>query len=288
MKQKRTGGVGRSPIDLALIRRALAEDAPRGDVTSEATIPPRAVCRARLVAKQELVLAGIDLFAAVFHTVNKNIQIVKRYRDGAVIPKGAVIAELSGNTRAILKGERVALNFLQRLSGVATLTKSFVNAVEGSGCVILDTRKTTPGLRDLKKYAVRCGGGRNHRRDLSEMVLLKENHIAAAGGIAEAVARARAKAGRKMMVEVETTNFSEVREAIASGADRIMLDNMTPAQAKKAVGVIARRAQTEASGNMNLKTVRAYAKARVDYISVGSLTHSAPAADVSLLIEVGQ
>lgn len=282
MKSKRADA---PPFDRVLIKRALSEDAPRGDVTSEATIPPRATCRARLVAKQELTLSGIDLFAAVFHAVNKNIKIVKRYEDGAVAPKGAVIAELSGNTRAILKGERVALNFLQRLSGVATLTRKFADAVKGTGCAILDTRKTTPGLRDLEKYAVRCGGGQNHRRDLSEMVLLKENHVAAAGGIAEAVAKARAKVGRRGFIEVETTGIAEVREALAAGADRIMLDNMPPARVKKAVAVIAGQAKTEASGNMNLKNVRRYAEAGVDYISVGALTHSPRAADISLLIE---
>lgn len=277
--------IGKAPIDPALIRRALAEDAPRGDVTSEATIPPGAVRRARLVAKEDMTPAGLDVFAAVFRAVDGNVKVRKRFRDGEHVPKGAVIAELSGNARAILKAERVALNFLQRLSGIATLTRKFVEAVEGTSAKILDTRKTTPGLRDLEKYAVRCGGGMNHRRDLSEMVLIKENHMAAAGGIAEAVAKARAKTGRQVMIEVETTNLSEVREAIAAGADRIMLDNMTPARVKKAVELIAGRARAEASGNIGLKNVRAYALTGVDYISVGAITHSPKTADVSLLLE---
>ncbi|MGK7344944.1 MAG: carboxylating nicotinate-nucleotide diphosphorylase [Candidatus Nitrospinota bacterium M3_3B_026] len=277
--------IGKAPIDSALIKRALAEDAPRGDVTSEATIPPKAVRRARLVAKEDMTLAGIDLFTAVFHAANRNIKIRKRYKDGERVSKGAVVAELFGNTRAILKAERVALNFLQRLSGIATLTRKFVDAVEGTSAKILDTRKTTPGLRDLEKYAVRAGGGMNHRRDLSEMILMKENHIAAAGGIADAVASARAKTGRRMMIEVETRNLKEVREAIAAGADRIMLDNMTPARAGKAVALIAGQAETEASGNINLNNVRSYAMTGVDYISVGAITHSPKAADVSLLVE---
>jgi len=266
-----------------LVKRALAEDAPHGDITSRATIPPRAECRARTIAKQEMILAGIDLFADVFHTLDANAKIKKLFKDGEPVPKGATIATIQGKTRAILTAERVALNYLQRLSGIATLTKKFVDAVAGTKTVILDTRKTTPGLRDLEKYAVLCGGGQNHRRDLSEMALIKENHVTSAGGIAEAVSRIRKK--YKTKIEVETRNLKEVAEALRAGADRIMLDNMTPAQAKRAIAQIAGLAETEASGNMNLKTVRKYAETGVDFISIGALTHSPPSADISLLLD---
>ncbi|VAX24043.1 Quinolinate phosphoribosyltransferase [decarboxylating] [hydrothermal vent metagenome] len=266
-----------------LIKRALAEDAPHGDITSRATIPPRAKCKARAIAKQEMTLAGIDLFADVFHALDTNVKIKKLFKDGELVPKGAIIATIQGKTRAILTAERVALNYLQRLSGIATLTKKFVDAVAGTKTVILDTRKTTPGLRDLEKYAVLCGGGQNHRRDLSEMALIKENHVTSAGGIAEAVSRIRKK--YKTKIEVETRNLKEVAEALQAGADRIMLDNMTPAQAKRAVAQIAGLAETEASGNMNLKTVRKYAETGVDFISIGALTHSPPSADISLLLD---
>jgi len=266
-----------------LIKRALAEDAPHGDITSRATIPPRAKCKARAIAKQEMILAGIDLFADVFHTLDANIKIKRLFKDGELVPKGAIIATMQGKTRAILTAERVALNYMQRLSGIATLTKKFVDAVAETKTVILDTRKTTPGLRDLEKYAVLCGGGQNHRRNLSEMALIKENHVTSAGGIAEAVSRIRKK--YKTKIEVETRNLKEVAEALRAGADRIMLDNMTPAQAKKAIAQIAGLAETEASGNMSLKTVRKYAETGVDFISIGALTHSPPSADISLLLD---
>ncbi len=271
------------PLTRKLIKHALAEDAPHGDITSKATIPPRAKCKARAVAKQEMILAGIDLFADVFCTLDKDAKVKKQFKDGEIVHKGAVIATIQGKTRAILTAERVALNYLQRLSGIATLTKKFVDAVAGTGTVILDTRKTTPGLRDLEKYAVLCGGGQNHRRDLSDMALIKENHVTAAGGIAEAVSRIRAK--HKIKIEVETRNLKEVAEAVEADADRVMLDNMTPAQAKKAIAKIAGGAETEASGNMNLKTVRKYAETGVDFISIGALTHSPPSVDISLLLD---
>ena len=281
MKIKRT--VKKISISDRLIEQALAEDCPSGDVTTEATIPEDAQCTAKLVAKSRLIVCGLDLFAEVFKKLDPNIKIRRHIKDGQTAKKGDVIATITGSTRAILTAERVALNFMQRLSGVATLTAEFVTKTKGTNCKILDTRKTTPLLRDLEKYAVRVGGGKNHRRDLSEMALIKENHIAAAGGILAAVEATR-KAGQKF-VEVEVTNFRELTEALDAGADRLLLDNMTPAQIKKAVAKVADRAETEASGNMNLKTVGAYAKTGVDYISVGALTHSVPAADLSLLID---
>ena len=274
------------PISDRLISEALAEDCPWGDVTTEATVPKDAQCKAKLVAKSRLIVCGLDLFAEVFKKLDPNIKIRRHIKDGQTAKKGDVIATITGQARAILTAERVALNFMQRLSGVATLTAEFVRKTKGTNCKILDTRKTTPLLRDLEKYAVRVGGGKNHRRDLSEMALIKENHIATAGGILAAVEATR-RAGQKF-VEVEVTNFRELTEALDAGADRLLLDNMTPAQIKKAVAKVAGRAETEASGNMNLKTVGAYAKTGVDYISVGALTHSVPAADLSLLIETGK
>lgn len=288
MKKKTTKqpkSPGKAPIDPAAIKRALAEDAPKGDITTKATIGPGAVCTARLVAKEDIVLSGLDLFAAVFRAADGKMRVRKRFKDGDTAPKGAVVATVSGPARAALTGERVALNFLQHMCGVATLTRKFVKAVEGTGAVILDTRKTAPGFRDLDKYAVRCGGGANHRRGLSDMALIKENHIAVAGGIAEAVDRVRKTVGLKGFVEVEVESLAQLDEAIEAGADRVMLDNMTPAQVKKAVARAAGRVETEASGNMSLKNVGAYGRAGVDYISVGALTHSPPAADLSLLID---
>jgi nicotinate-nucleotide pyrophosphorylase (carboxylating) len=272
---------------LPLLRAALDEDAPRGDVTAEGAVPEKTRCRATLVAKQNMIVAGLPLFAAAFRQVDRRVKVKLSVEEGATVAKGSLMADVTGPARSVLTGERVALNFLQRLSGVATLTSRFVEAVAGSGCVILDTRKTTPLLRDLEKYAVRAGGGSNHRRDLSAMALIKENHIAAAGGIAAAVAGVRKRVGAAGFVEVEVTTFDEVRQALVAGADRLLLDNMSPAAVKKAVKIIGGRAESEASGNMTLSTVGRYASAGVGYISVGALTHSAPAADVSLLIVVG-
>jgi len=277
---------GKIPIDLRAIKRALFEDAPSGDVTTTATVPASVSCKARLVAKQDFALAGIDLFKAVFLAKDSGIKVTRYFTDGQSVPKGAVIAIVSGAARAILTAERVALNYLQRLSAVATLTHEFVKAVEGTKAVILDTRKTVPGYRDLDKYAVRCGGGQNHRRDLSDMALIKENHIAVAGGIKNAVNRVRKKVGSEALIEVEAGSWSQIAQALEAGADRIMLDNMKPAQVKKSVKLIGEGAQTESSGNISLKNVGAYAKTGVDYISVGALTHSPTAVDISLLIDI--
>lgn len=275
-----------APITPGMIRAALREDAPKGDITSRATIPASAVCRAKLVAKQGFTLCGIGVFAQTFAHATSRARVTARFRDGARISKGAVIATVTGPARAILTAERVALNYLQRMSAVATHTRRFTDAVAGTDAVILDTRKTLPGWRDLDKYSVRMGGGQNHRRDLSEMALIKENHIAVAGGIGSAVARARAAISKGIMIEVETTCEREIKEALMAGTDRIMFDNMTPPQVRRGVNLVAGRAETEASGNMNLNNIRAYARTGVDFISVGSLTNSPPAVDVSLLVEI--
>lgn len=271
-----------------LIVKALMEDAPSGDITTRATVPADSVCSARLIAKESLTLAGIGLFEETFRILDPDVKIKKSFADGQAVPKGSTVATLKGNTRAILTAERVALNFLQRLSGIATLTRQFADAVVGTGCAILDTRKTTPLLRDLEKYAVRMGGGKNHRRDLSAMVLIKENHIAAGGGVARAVEMARNSLGANVFIEVEVRDVVELGQAMQAGVARVLLDNMTPAQVRACVKFVAGRVETEASGNMTSKNVRAYAKAGVDYISVGKLTHSAPASDFSLLIETGK
>jgi nicotinate-nucleotide pyrophosphorylase (carboxylating) len=271
-----------------LIAKALAEDAPSGDITTTATVEPDAVCSARLIAKESLTMAGIGVFEEAFRILGPGVKVKKSFADGQAVPKGSIVATLKGNARAILTAERVALNFLQRLCGIATITRRFADAVEGTGCAILDTRKTTPLLRDLEKYAVRMGGGKNHRRDLSEMILIKENHIAAGGGIIRAVDMVRNSLPRDVFIEVEVRDMGELEQAMQAGVDRVLLDNMTPAQVRACVKRVAGKVETEASGNMTVKTVRAYAKAGVDYISVGKLTHSAPAADFSLLIEPGK
>ncbi|MBF0633639.1 MAG: carboxylating nicotinate-nucleotide diphosphorylase [Nitrospinae bacterium] len=271
-----------------LIAQALAEDAPAGDITTASTVAQDSICTARLIAKESLTLAGIGLFEEAFRILDPNVKIKKIFSDGQAVPEGSVVATIKGNARAILTAERVALNFLQRLSGVATLTRKFADAVEGTACAILDTRKTTPLLRDLEKYAVRMGGGKNHRRDLSAMALIKENHIAAVGGIVRAVDMVKKSLPRGAFIEVEVRNMAELEQALNADVDRVLLDNMTPAQVKACVKTVGGRAKTEASGNMTVKNVRAYAKTGVDYISVGKLTHSAPASDFSLLIEPGK
>ncbi len=267
-----------------LIANALAEDLGTGDITSEATIPAETASEAMILAKQELVLAGLDAAAEVFRFLDPAIQFTPRAKDGDTIYAGAELARLSGNTRSLLAGERVALNLLQHLSGIATLTARYVERVKGLKAQVLDTRKTLPGLRQLEKYAVRMGGGKNHRMGLYDMVLIKDNHIKAAGSITKAMERARKKSGR-LKIEIETGTLAEVREALASKADIIMLDNMTLDQMREAVALIKGQAFIEASGNVTLETVRAIAETGVDYISSGSLTHSAPAADISMKIK---
>lgn len=271
-----------------LIAAALAEDLGSGDWTSLWTIPAGARAQARIVAKAPGVLAGVDVAREVFATVDASVAVELLRRDGDAVAPGEEVARLVGSARSILGAERVALNFLQRLSGVATLTRAYVDRVSGTGARILDTRKTTPGMRLLEKAAVRAGGGTNHRIGLFDMVLIKENHVAAAGGIAAAVEAVRRQNERGLRVEIETRDLAEVDEALRAGVDVILLDNMTLDVLRDAVRRVAASGtptQTEASGGVNLETVRAIAETGVDLISVGALTHSAPALDLSLLVE---
>lgn len=265
---------------------ALAEDlGERGDVSSLATIPAEQRAVARITAKAPGVIAGLPLVRAVFQQLDSNVFIQTHVDDGAhVVPK-VVVAELSGAARSLLTGERTVLNFLQRLSGIATLTAQFAATVYGTKARILDTRKTTPGWRSLEKYAVRMGGGVNHRIGLYDMVMIKDNHIDAAGGITQAVSAVRANGLTEgLAIEVEVRTLDELREALSLNVERIMLDNMDEAMMREAVAITAGRTPLEASGNMSLSRVRAVAETGVDYISVGALTHSAPALDLSMKI----
>ena len=269
-----------------IIENALAEDIHTGDITTLAVMRESREARARLTAKEPMVLAGIEAAARVFHLLDPRIIFTPRFSDGDTLETGAIIAEITGDAAALLQGERVALNILQRMCGVATLTARYVAAVKGTKARVVDTRKTTPGLRILDKYAVRVGGGINHRTGLYDGVLIKENHITAAGGIGVAVSRARAWIPHTMKIEVETETLAEVAEALAAGADIIMLDNMDTATMREAVAMIAGRALVEASGGVNLETIREIAATGVDIISVGALTHSARSMDISMLLEV--
>jgi nicotinate-nucleotide pyrophosphorylase (carboxylating) len=268
-----------------IIENALAEDIHTGDITTLSVVKERHEARARLIAKEPLVLAGIEVAARVFHMLDPRILFTPHFCDGDMPGTGDIIAELLGDVSMLLQGERVALNLLQRMCGVATLTARYVDAVNGTGARIVDTRKTAPGLRILDKYAVRAGGGSNHRFGLYDGVLIKENHITAAGGITLAVARARVFIPHTIKIEVETETLAEVSEALACGADIIMLDNMDTASMRAAVQLIAGRALLEASGGVTLETVREIAETGVDIISVGALTHSARAMDISMLLE---
>jgi nicotinate-nucleotide pyrophosphorylase (carboxylating) len=273
-----------------LVARALAEDVGEGDRTTEWTVPRERQVSARIIAKQHGVIAGLDAAREVFRQVDPGLRFEAHVDDGAAVEAGDVVIRLEGAARGVLTGERVALNFLQRLSGVATLTRQYVDAVSGTGVRLLDTRKTTPGLRALEKAAVRAGGGTSHRFGLFDMVLVKENHVAAAGGIATALDAVRRHNRARLHVEVETTTLDEVDQALAAGADRILFDNMPLPTLQEAVSRVARagtgRPETEASGGVSLSTIAAIAATGVDYISVGALTHSAPALDLSLLIDV--
>ncbi|MEO0079132.1 MAG: carboxylating nicotinate-nucleotide diphosphorylase [candidate division WOR-3 bacterium] len=261
---------------LQLIKAALAEDIGKGDITSQLLIPARQQAVGHIRARAPGVLAGIRVCEQVFRTVDPRTRFWARLQDGSRFRKGTVLAVVAGRARSLLAAERTALNFLQHLSGIATLTWKFVRAIRGTRAVLLDTRKTTPGLRRLEKYAVRCGGGKNHRQGLYDQILIKDNHIVAAGSLAEALHRV---AGRPF--EVEVRNLAELRTALAAGARRIMLDNMSLAQMRRAVELVSGRAELEASGGINLKRVRAVALTGVDYISVGTITHSAPAVDIA-------
>ena len=273
-----------SPRTDHLIDLALDEDAGLGDVTSRAIFSAKHRSRAFIEAKQDLVVCGLDVAARVFVKVDPALKVQLTARDGDRVNKGRVVLRVSGPTASLLTAERSALNFLQRLSGVATKSRAFADAVAGTGVRIADTRKTTPGWRALEKYAVRCGGCANHRASLGEHVLIKDNHIAAAGSLSKAVKLCRAAAPHSAKIEVEATTLAEVREAVRAGAEVILLDNMTPAQIRAAVAAIGGAAVVEVSGGVRFETLRDYALPGIDVISVGALTHSAPAVDLSLTL----
>jgi nicotinate-nucleotide pyrophosphorylase (carboxylating) len=267
----------------AAVARALAEDVGTGDATTAATVDEHARGRALIIQKAPGVVFGLAATEATFMALDPDVRTERLAPEGEWREGGPVL-RVEGSARALLSAERTALNFLQRLSGVATLTAEYVRAVEGTGARILDTRKTTPGLRALEKAAVAAGGGTNHRAGLYDAILIKENHAAAAGGVGEAVRRARA-AAPELALEVEARDLAEVDEALAAGAPRILLDNMTPAELRAAVLYVGGRAELEASGGITLETLKDAAATGVDFISVGALTHSAPALDFSLILE---
>ena len=266
------------------IRAALCEDLGTGDVTTEILIPQDRKGRAFFLAKEPFLVAGLDVSVRVFELLCCDFVCLSRVRDGDAVQKGSTLLEMEGPLRTLLSGERVSLNILQHLSGVATLTRRFVEAVEGTGARVLDTRKTLPGLRALEKYAVRVGGGFNHRSSLSEGILIKENHIRACGSIGEAIRNAREQAPHCLRVEVEATTLEEVRQALEAGAETILLDNMSVENIRSAVRLAQGTARLEVSGGVTLENVRAVAETGVDWISVGRLTHSAPGVDVSMLV----
>jgi nicotinate-nucleotide pyrophosphorylase (carboxylating) len=287
------GSTGSRPRDLdaevgELIDLALTEDVGDGDVSTLWTVDEADRFTARITAKQHLVLSGLGITCRVFLTVDPDVRILGTARDGDTAESGDVVLEVEGPARALLTAERTAVNFLGRLSGIATLTRRFVDAVRGTGARIIDTRKTTPGWRMLEKKAVRDGGGTNHRMGLYDMVMIKDNHIAAAGGIEAAVARVRQANDRGLAVEVEVTTIHELIRALPLGVDRVLLDNMPLETLREAVRRVEAapppRPETEASGNVLLGTVRSIAETGVDYISVGALTHSAPNADLSMRV----
>ncbi len=270
----------------ALLYAALEEDVGTGDITTESCIPADAVSRGGFRAKEDMVVCGLDVARRVFELVDPSVVFTPLTEDGARAGKGDILATVEGNSRSILTGERVSLNLMQRMCGIATRTAEAVAAVAGTKARIVDTRKSTPGLRVLEKYAVRTGGGANHRFNLSDGVLIKDNHIRAAGGITQAVEAVRKNAPHTLRIEVETETLDEVREALAAGADIIMLDNMDNERMREAVGIIAGRAVTEASGNMGDRDLRAVAETGVDVISIGALTHSVRSSDISLKFNI--
>ena len=273
-----------------LAERALDEDLGRGDVTSDLLVPADAVARAVVRTRADGVIAGLEVMALVFEVADPHVKVTALAEDGSSVGRGQDLAIVSGAARCMLHGERVALNFLQRLSGVATLTAKYVEATRSSRARIVDTRKTTPGLRALEKYAVRAGGGFNHRRDLSDAMLIKDNHLAAIAArrlsLVEAVKTARASMPHTMKIEIEVDRLDQIPDALAAGADIILLDNMSTEELRQAVALIGGRAITEASGGVNLATVGEIAATGVDVISVGALTHSAPVLDIGLDFEV--
>ena len=274
----------------AQISAFLAEDLGRGDITTQACVSRNTHARGRFLAKEPMVVAGLEAAEAVFSTLESQQQIEAFASDGEEVEAGKVIARTSGFADVLLGGERVALNLLQRLSGIATLTRQYVRAVEGTGAQIVDTRKTTPGLRMLEKYAVLSGGARNHRFGLDDGVLIKDNHIALAGGVRAAVERVREAVGHLHKIEIEVSTEKDLREALKSGADILLLDNLTPPETARFVEItreLAPQVTLESSGGITLENVRAYAEAGVDLISIGAITHSARAMDISFKIQAG-
>ena len=267
-----------------IITLALEEDLSLGDITSDTIFTPDNQAQAIIRAKEDLVLCGQEVARQVFHAVDETLQLRALKKDGDDVKKGETVLEITGATLSILKAERTALNFMQRLSGIATASRAFAKIGQQYGVLIVDTRKTQPGLRRLDKYAVRVGGCRNHRISLADSVMIKDNHIAAAGSITAAVQKIKNTIGHTPKIEVETTNLDEVKEALAAGADIIMLDNMTPAQIAACKAEINGRAIIEVSGGVNAQNLEAYCQARPDVISMGALTHSVPAKDLSLKI----
>ncbi|MCM1439099.1 MAG: carboxylating nicotinate-nucleotide diphosphorylase [Roseburia sp.] len=265
-----------------LIKQALEEDIGNEDVTTNSVMPDYKRGRVKLICKQDGVICGLNVFERVFKLLDEHTVIEIFVKDGDEVKKGQRIAMISGDIRVLLSGERVALNFLQRMSGIATYTRNVVNLLKGCKTKLLDTRKTTPNMRVFEKYAVRCGGGNNHRYNLSDGVLLKDNHIGAAGGVKRAVEMARAYAPFVRKIEVEVENLDMCREALEAGADIIMLDNMSVADMKRAVDMIGGRALTECSGNVTLENIERVKETGVDFVSSGALTHSAPILDLSL------
>lgn len=259
---------------------AFAEDIGPGDVTAQSVIPETAYLAATMNARQAMIVSGTPLLAPIFERLDKNISVSLLAHDGQATKAGDPIAEIKGNARALLTAERTALNILQHLSGIATLTRQYVDAIEGTGAVLLDTRKTIPGLRKLAKYAALCGGAQNHRMGLFDAVMIKDNHIAVAGSVAEAVSRA--KSAGQTQIQVECDTLEQVKEALKAGATSLLLDNMPPETLRQAVNIISGSVPCEASGGVTLKTIRAIAETGVDYISVGRLTQSAPAVDIGL------
>lgn len=276
-----------NPITMQLaadkyIRLALEEDINSEDVTTNSVMPEYKKGEVQLICKEDGIIAGLPIFERVFLLLDPRTKVTFDVKDGDRVEKGRHLAAVTGDIRVLLSGERTALNYLQRMSGIATYTNTVVKLLEGTRTKLLDTRKTTPCMRIFEKYAVRVGGGNNHRYNLSDGILLKDNHIDAAGGVKEAIAAAKAYAPFVRRIEVETENLSMVREAVEAGADIIMLDNMTPGQMAEAVKLIDGRAETECSGNITRENIRAITETGVDYVSSGALTHSAPILDISL------
>ena len=265
-----------------LIRMALEEDITSEDVSTNAVMPTNVKGTVDLIAKEDGVIAGMDVYARVFKLLDESMEIEMFCQDGDEVKKGDLMAKVTGDIRVLLSGERVALNYLQRMSGIATYTRSVVKLLEGSGVTLLDTRKTTPNCRVFEKYAVRVGGGCNHRYNLSDGVLLKDTHIGAAGSITKAIQMAKAYAPFVRKIEIETETLEQVAEAVEAGADIIMLDNMTPEVMKQAVALIDGRAQTECSGNITKENIARIREIGVDFVSSGALTHSAPILDISM------